>query len=126
MQIRKLLEKIEYKLLAGNLDTEITSLVYDSRKVKEGALFVCIAGTVRDAHDFIPEIMGKGAVAFVVERDDIEFIRMSLGIFKNAVECFSWFTSVGELTYSQYFLNRCFSHIVLPLFITYIIAQKNC
>ena len=33
MQIRKLVEKIEYKLLAGSLDTEITSLVYDSRKV---------------------------------------------------------------------------------------------
>ena len=74
MQIRKLVEKIDYKLLAGSLDTEVTSLVYDSRKVKPGAIFVCIAGTVRDAHDFIPEIMGKGAVAFVVERDDIELV----------------------------------------------------
>lgn len=74
MQISKLFEKINYKLLAGSMDTEVTSLVYDSRKVKEGALFVCIAGTVRDAHDFIPEIMGKGAAAFVVERDDIELV----------------------------------------------------
>lgn len=74
MQLRKLFEKIDYKLLAGSLDTEITSLVYDSRKVRPGALFVCIAGTVRDAHDFIPEIMGKGAVAFVVEREDIELV----------------------------------------------------
>ena len=74
MQISKLVEKINYKLVAGSLDTEVTSLVYDSRKVKEGALFVCIAGTVRDAHDFIPEIMGKGAAAFVVERDDIELV----------------------------------------------------
>jgi len=74
MQIRKLVEKLNYKLLAGNLDTEITSLVYDSRKVKPGSLFVCIAGTVRDSHDFIPEIMGKGAVAFVVERGDVELV----------------------------------------------------
>ena len=65
MQIRKLVEKINYKLLAGSLDTEITSLVYDSRKIKPGSIFVCIAGTVRDGHDFIPEMMGKGAVAFV-------------------------------------------------------------
>ena len=28
MQIKKLVEKMEYKLLAGSLDTEITSLVY--------------------------------------------------------------------------------------------------
>ena len=74
MQISKLVEKINYKLLAGDLDTEITSLVYDSRKIKPGAIFVCIAGTVRDGHDFIPEMMGKGAVAFVVERDDIELV----------------------------------------------------
>jgi len=74
MQISKLVEKINYKLLAGDLDTEITSLVYDSRKIKPGAVFVCIAGTVRDGHDFIPEMMGKGAVAFVVERDDIELV----------------------------------------------------
>ena len=74
MQIKKLVEKVEYKLLAGKLDTEITSLVYDSRKIKPGAIFVCIAGTVRDGHDFIPEMMGKGAVAFVVEREDIELV----------------------------------------------------
>ena len=74
MQIKKLVEKINYKLLAGDLNTEITSLVYDSRKIKPGAIFVCIAGTVRDGHDFIPEMMGKGAVAFVVERDDIELV----------------------------------------------------
>ena len=74
MQISKLVEKLDYTLLAGKLDVEVTSLVYDSRKAKPGSLFVCIAGTVRDAHDFIPEIMGKGAVAFVVERDDIELV----------------------------------------------------
>ena len=74
MQIRNLVEKLDYTLLAGSLDVEVTSLVYDSRKAKPGSLFVCIAGTVRDAHDFIPEIMGKGAVAFVVERDDIELV----------------------------------------------------
>ena len=74
MQIKKLVEKINYKLLTGSLDTEITSLVYDSRKIKPGAIFVCIAGTVRDGHDFIPEMMGKGAVAFVVERDDVELV----------------------------------------------------
>ena len=74
MKIEKLVEKLNYELLAGSLDTEITSLVYDSRKIKPGSIFVCIAGTVRDGHDFIPEMMGKGAVAFVVERDDIELV----------------------------------------------------
>jgi UDP-N-acetylmuramoyl-L-alanyl-D-glutamate--2,6-diaminopimelate ligase len=69
MQIRQLVEKAEYTLLAGSLDTEITTLVYDSRKVEQGSIFVCISGTVRDAHDFIPEVLAKGAVALVVEKD---------------------------------------------------------
>ena len=69
MQIRELVEKAEYTLLAGSLDTEVTTLVYDSRKVEQGSIFVCISGTVRDAHDFIPEVLEKGAVALVVEKD---------------------------------------------------------
>lgn len=69
MQIRQLVEKLDYTLLAGELDTEITTLVYDSRKVEKGSIFVCISGTVRDAHDFIPEVLEKGAVALVVEKE---------------------------------------------------------
>lgn len=69
MQIAKLLEKLEYELVAGNLDTEITTLVYDSRKVEKGSVFVCISGTVRDAHDFIPDVVEKGAAAVIVEKD---------------------------------------------------------
>lgn len=69
MQIAKLLEKIDYTLLSGSMDTEITTLVYDSRKVVEGSVFVCISGTVRDAHDFIPDVVAKGASAVIVEKD---------------------------------------------------------
>ncbi len=69
MQIKKLLEKIEYTLLSGSLETEITTLVYDSRKVKQGSVFVCISGTVRDAHEFIPDVVQKGASVVVVEKE---------------------------------------------------------
>ena len=69
MQIAKLLENLEYELVAGGLDTEITTLVYDSRKVEKGSVFVCISGTVRDAHDFIPDVVEKGAAAVIVEKD---------------------------------------------------------
>lgn len=69
MQIAKLLENLEYELVAGSLETEITTLVYDSRKVEKGSVFVCISGTVRDAHDFIPDVVEKGAAAVIVEKD---------------------------------------------------------
>ena len=69
MQIKKLLEKMEYRVLAGSLETEISTLVYDSRKVEKNSVFVCISGTVRDAHDFIPEVIEKGASVLIVEKD---------------------------------------------------------
>lgn len=69
MQIRQLLDELEYEVAAGSLDCEVTTLVYDSRKVEEGSVFVCISGAVRDAHDFIPDVAAKGAKAVVVEKD---------------------------------------------------------
>lgn len=69
MKIKKLLEKMEYSLLSGDLDTEISTLVYDSRKVEEGSVFVCISGSVRDAHEFIPDVILKGVAAIIVEKD---------------------------------------------------------
>ncbi len=69
MKIKKLLEKMEYNLLSGDLDTEISTLVYDSRKVEKGSVFVCISGSVRDAHEFIPDVIAKGAAAIIVEKD---------------------------------------------------------
>ncbi|MCI5855805.1 MAG: UDP-N-acetylmuramoyl-L-alanyl-D-glutamate--2,6-diaminopimelate ligase [Agathobacter sp.] len=73
MQIKQLLERMEYTLLCGNVETEITTLVYDSRKVEKGSVFVCISGTVRDAHDFIPDVVQKGAAVVVVEKN-VEYL----------------------------------------------------
>ena len=69
MKLSKLLEKIEYSIVAGDVDVEISTLVYDSRKVEKGSVFVCISGAVRDAHDFIPDVVEMGATAVIVEKD---------------------------------------------------------
>ena len=69
MRLETLLEKMEYKLVCGSLDTEISTLVYDSRKVEKDSVFVCISGTVRDAHDFIPQVVENGATAIIVKKD---------------------------------------------------------
>ncbi len=69
MKIKQLLENLEYEILAGNVEEEFTTLAYDSRKVEKGSVFVCISGTVRDAHEFIPDVIEKGAAAVVVEKD---------------------------------------------------------
>jgi UDP-N-acetylmuramoyl-L-alanyl-D-glutamate--2,6-diaminopimelate ligase len=69
MKIQQLIERMDYTLVAGSLDTEVSTLVYDSRKVEKDSVFVCISGTVRDAHDFIPEVVEKGASVVVVEKE---------------------------------------------------------
>jgi UDP-N-acetylmuramoyl-L-alanyl-D-glutamate--2,6-diaminopimelate ligase len=52
---------------------DISGVAYDSRRVKDGYLFVAVAGERFDGHDFIEDAVNKGAVAIVGER---EFIGM--------------------------------------------------
>jgi UDP-N-acetylmuramoyl-L-alanyl-D-glutamate--2,6-diaminopimelate ligase len=47
---------------------EITSLAYDSRAARPGALFFCVSGFTRDGHEYAAEAVARGAVALVVER----------------------------------------------------------
>jgi UDP-N-acetylmuramoyl-L-alanyl-D-glutamate--2,6-diaminopimelate ligase len=51
--------------IRGSLNKEISSVVFDSRKVVEGSLFVAIVGTQVDGHSFIHKSINKGAVAVV-------------------------------------------------------------
>jgi UDP-N-acetylmuramoyl-L-alanyl-D-glutamate--2,6-diaminopimelate ligase len=54
--------------LHGDGDTLIESIEYDSRLVKPGGLFVAMSGGYVDGHDFVPEAVGRGAVAVLAER----------------------------------------------------------
>lgn len=85
VKLAKLLEKMDYKLIQGNLDTEVTDLAYDSRRITPGMLFVAIDGTVVDGHKFIPDVIQKGAAVLVVEKEtdipdpDVTVIRVENG-----------------------------------------------
>ena len=69
VRLDKLLERLEYEVVQGSDEIEITTLINDSRKVEEGSVFVCISGTVSDGHKYIPDVAAKGAAAVVVERE---------------------------------------------------------
>lgn len=69
MRLDKLLEKIEYELVQGSLETEVTDIAYDSRKIQPGMLFMAIDGTVSDGHKYIPDVVEKGASVVVVEKE---------------------------------------------------------
>lgn len=69
MVLAALLEKLEYELVSGSEDMQIENVVYDSRKVTEGSLFICIEGGTADGHNFIPDVVKKGAKALIVTKD---------------------------------------------------------
>ncbi|MBS6042799.1 UDP-N-acetylmuramoyl-L-alanyl-D-glutamate--2,6-diaminopimelate ligase [Clostridium baratii] len=67
MKLAKLIEGLEYEVLKGNLDVSINSINYDSRKVKDGDMFVCIKGFKSDGHNFIDAAINNGAKVIVCE-----------------------------------------------------------
>ncbi len=73
MKLTRVLETLEYELLQGSTDREITAVVYDSRKVTQGCLFVCIKGANFDGHQFAAEAADKGAKVLVVSEEP-EFV----------------------------------------------------
>lgn len=69
MRLGDLIDKIEYKCIQGDTDIQVTEVVYDSRKVSPGCLFICIEGANFDGHTFAAEAVKKGAAALVVSRE---------------------------------------------------------
>ncbi len=71
MKLNELIKNVSVTEVVGDVDREITEIVYDSRKVKEGSLFVALKGTQFDGHRFIVDAIGSGASAVAVEDNSI-------------------------------------------------------
>lgn len=67
----KLLSDIIYKVrleeIIGSTHMAISSVTFDSRKVKKDSLFVATKGTAVDGHEFITKAIESGAIAIVCE-----------------------------------------------------------
>ena len=69
MKCEELLRELDFTCIRGSLDREITEVVYDSRKISEGCLFICICGYNVDGHSFAKEAAEKGAAVLVVQKE---------------------------------------------------------
>lgn len=69
MRLSGLLKKINYQLIKGDLGLEVNSIQYDSRKVKEGDLFVCIEGFNSDGHKYADKAVENGAIAVICTKE---------------------------------------------------------
>ena len=67
MIAQDLLYRVSLQSVQGNLNTEITALCTDSRKVTPGSAFIALRGTQVDGHDFIEQALKNGAALIVAE-----------------------------------------------------------
>ncbi|HNQ60779.1 MAG TPA: UDP-N-acetylmuramoyl-L-alanyl-D-glutamate--2,6-diaminopimelate ligase [Bacteroidia bacterium] len=83
----KLLKDIIYKTgildVAGPTNLGISEVCADSRKCREGSLFVAVKGIQTDGHAYLNEVVEKGVVAIVCEQfpakksDGVTYVRVS-------------------------------------------------
>ena len=52
-----------------NDEAEISDIAYDSRKAKEGVMFVCLCGVNADGHNFARSAYEKGSRVFLCEKE---------------------------------------------------------
>jgi len=68
LQLSELVKGLDIKSLQGSLDIDIDGIAYDSRKARQGTLFVCVEGTVVDGHLYINDAIENGTKAFLVQK----------------------------------------------------------
>jgi len=86
MKIKYLNELLDQDLVLGKPDIPaipVSRIDYDSRKVKDGSLFIAISGFTTDGHRFLPEVENKGAVAAIVERKNDQ-VRLPQFVVENS------------------------------------------
>ena len=102
-KLTELLEHLEYELVQGTLDREIPAVVYDSRKVVPGCLFLCIGGANFDGHDFAAQVAEQGAGVLVVQKDvelpenvDVTVVKVADTRYAMAFISAAWFGHPAE------------------------------
>lgn len=74
MILKELLHAVPVIQVEGSLEVEIASVCFDSREVKDGALFVAVRGVHTDGHLFVDKVGAAGVAAIVVEELPTEML----------------------------------------------------
>ncbi|MGN0349504.1 MAG: UDP-N-acetylmuramoyl-L-alanyl-D-glutamate--2,6-diaminopimelate ligase [Roseburia sp.] len=85
MKLSEICREIKYECLKGSMDVNVRDIVYDSRRLEKGMLFVCMVGAVTDGHEYIADAVEKGASVIVLERkEEAEQIPDTITVLKVA------------------------------------------
>ncbi len=103
-------EKNRLKEILGKMtEMKIKGVSIDSRTIREGELFVAIRGARFDGHDFVPEVINKGAWGALVERTALENKFSSFGGLKNILPVENTLSALQEMA----FMHR--KNFVIPV-----------
>ena len=96
-KLSQLITSIKPIQVVGNTDIEITDVINDSRKAREGVLFVAVKGVAVDSHRFIADVIAVGARAIVCEElpdklhDYVTYIQVDNSVVALAHIADEWF-----------------------------------
>lgn len=85
--LRDILKEVHIVDKTENIDIPVSAIIFDSRKVVSGCVFVAVKGTKADGHQYINNAIEKGAAAIICEKlpgklvDDIAYV-----VVKNSAE----------------------------------------
>ena len=68
IKLKDILYKVTINAVVGDTNVMVNQVQFDSRKISKGDVFVAIKGTVVDGHNFINDVIAKGAIAVVCEK----------------------------------------------------------
>lgn len=82
LDLKTLLKNVEVLQVAGELDIDVQSVCFDSRKAAPYTLFIAVRGTQADGHQFIGDVIEKGVRAIVCEElpqalvEDVTYVKV--------------------------------------------------
>ena len=68
IELKSILYKVTLDAVVGDTSVSINNIQFDSRKVSKNDVFVAVKGTVVDGHDFIEQVIEKGANTIICEQ----------------------------------------------------------
>jgi len=68
MKLKDLTQNLNIISMNADAEMDISGVAYDSRNVLAGELFIAIKGFASDGHDFIDDVLRKGAACIICEK----------------------------------------------------------
>lgn len=69
MKVRELIKDLDYEVLCGDIDREVSILANDNRKIEKDCVFICIEGANFDGHVAVYDAIDEDASAVIVMKD---------------------------------------------------------